>query len=113
MWTWRYVKRYLHPMELVLTRPTGVELCAAERLAHTSGMRVRLPVVDEFTGAVDWAPDFRAVSDPWLEDLEGKMYVRVSTEQAWYAWKSVHTTPWPKESAAWPARLVMVELSAR
>lgn len=98
---------------MVLERPTGVELRSAEGLERTSGMRVRLPVIDEFTGAVDWAPDFRAVSDPWLEELEGKMYVRVATESAWYEWRTSRMTAWPVGSAAWPARLVMVELSAR
>lgn len=95
---------------IVLERPTGVELRAVDTLTRTSGMRVRLAVVDEFTGAVDWAPDYRAVSDPFT-DLDGQVYVRVATERAWYTWTDA--TEWPRGSKAWPARLVLAELAVR
>lgn len=97
-------------MTIVLERPKGVELRAVDTLTRTSGMRVRLAIIDELTGAVDWAPDYRAVSDPFT-DLDGQVYVRVATERAWYSWTG--GTEWPPGSKAWPARFVMAELSAR
>lgn len=81
-------------------------------MRHILGRRLILGVYDPDVELMQHARDYRAASDVFTGELDGRDYVAVVTEADWYAWQAADPAVRPERcphGKAWPAYLLWLD----